>query len=305
MVDVQQWDVCRDCLVPLESALRDLHSRWHRPLVEPAVAQDERGTVSSDSIGGKLDPPRAFDIWRLNREYDVDLGVEWLHVNVSCEYGDVLRQRLNEIHQRLANLEFRCCQIINGDQVASETRRVRFAVQLLIARHEGFLRSMFSEHEQRPDVSEMPESMRIVEIEIVDAYSEIGRQLFEVCEWLARLAFSVKSRLSEANVPQNFRNVQQDESERTGLAVAAPICAQAEDDGTPQNCQRKHMTGRPRVTEAAEDDMLREYEQGLSDGAWSNQAEYAKKDSGKSKSTVSAWLRRARNRRESGKRPEN
>ena len=189
----KSWDLCDDCLDPLAHDLLSIADRFHRFF----------DVAEADRPGGKCrqtEPPRAFDVEALYRQYGLDLAIAWLKFNKSVEYADDFQRTLLDAKERFSALEFKACQIINGDEGKEPTIMVRYPIQRLENLHLEKLREAFPDHESYPDREELPDDLRAFEAEILDEYEAAGRQIREAGSYLRRVSALVQSKMKKADV---------------------------------------------------------------------------------------------------------
>jgi hypothetical protein len=220
----EPWHVCDDCLEPLarelfalanqfnvhfDVAKRDEVDSEHASIIEAAgydtkrltKAQQKRLNELSQEIKGQTEPPRPFDVESLYRQYNIDLATDWLKFNISVDYADDFKRTLADALKRFTTLDFKACQIINGDVGKESTIQVRYAIRRLIDRHYELLREQFPNHEAHPERDELPDDLRAVEVEILDEYTFVEQEIRKTAEYLGRTSILVRSKLAKAKTP--------------------------------------------------------------------------------------------------------
>ena len=74
----------------------------------------------SKQLERQKQPSTARDLAQLFQTHDTERAAEWLRINVSLDYGNEFQSRLESVQNRFFALQFRACQIINGE-LDSET----------------------------------------------------------------------------------------------------------------------------------------------------------------------------------------
>lgn len=217
------WHICDDCLEPLaddlfsisrrlwkhfDIAKRDRLESEYREIDEQAdyshdrltEAQRKRLDELSRQMQSQTEPPLAWDVDFVYRKYRIELATDWLKFNVSVEYADDFKRTLLDAKQRFSALEFKACQIINGDEGKESTIVIRYAIRRLIDRHYELLREQFPNHEYQPDREELPDDLRAFEVEILDEYTETENQLREAGNCLRRVSALVRAKMKKADV---------------------------------------------------------------------------------------------------------
>jgi hypothetical protein len=216
------WHICDDCLDPLAHDLLSIAHRFHRSfdvakvdrldaeyrqIQEDSAFSDDRLTDAQrkrrdellEQMRAQTEPPRAFDVDSLYRQYRIDLASDWLKFNVSVEYAEDFQRTLLDTKKRFSALEFKACQIINGDESKESTIVIRYAIQRLIDRHYELLRETFPNHESHPDREELPDDLRTFEVEILDEYTETEQQIREAGNYLRRVSALVRAKMKKAD----------------------------------------------------------------------------------------------------------
>ena len=164
-------------------------------------------------------PPRAIDLDSLYRQYRIDLAIDWLKFNVSVEYAEDFQRTLHDANKRFTALEFKACQIINGDEGKESTIVVRYPIQRLTDRHYELLRETFPDHESHPDREELPDNLRAFEVEILDEYTETEKQIREAGDYLQRVSALVRAKMQKADVGDIQRQIAEGfQAAQAGLA---------------------------------------------------------------------------------------
>jgi hypothetical protein len=151
----------------------------------------------SQEIKGQTEPPRPLDVESLYQKYKIDLATDWLKVNISVDCANDFNRTLLDAQKRFAVLDFKACQIINGDVGKETTIWVRYAIQRLIDRHYELLHEKFPDHESHPERDELPDELRAFEVEILDEYTAVEQQIRGAAEYLKRLSTLVRSKLPD------------------------------------------------------------------------------------------------------------
>ena len=185
-------------------------------------------------------PPRAIDLDSLYRQYRIDLAIDWLKFNVSVEYAEDFQRTLHDANKRFTALEFKACQIINGDEGKESTIVVRYPIQRLTDRHYELLRETFPDHESHPDREELPDNLRAFEVEILDEYTEIEKQIREAGNYLQRVSAVVRAKMQKADVGDIQRQIA--EGFQAAQAGLAGIAAQGDDEAEATKSSRKPAT---------------------------------------------------------------
>ena len=224
------WHICDDCLDPLAHDLLSIAHRFYRyfdvakadrlaaeyrQIQEDSAYSDDRLTDAQrkrrdellEQMRAQTDPPRAFDVDSLYRQYHIDLAIDWLKFNVSVEYAEDFQRTLNDAKKRFSALEFKACQIINGDEGKESTIVVRYPIQRLTDRHYEVLRETFPDHESHPDREELPDDLRAFEVEILDEYTETEKQIREAGNYLRRVSALVRSKMKKSDVGDIQRQI--------------------------------------------------------------------------------------------------
>lgn len=212
------WNICEDCLEPLAKKLWSVAhglrkyfnvEKYDRAELEYSVIYAKCGYSKSglseadqarlDELSKKLQSQKqsstAQDLERSYREYGAERAVEWLKINVSADYGGEFQTRLENLQNRFSALQFKACQIINGELGKKNTLRVRFAIQRLINRHYELLRELFPDNEDHPEREDLPADLCKFEVEILDEYEAIECEMREVSRYLGRVASLVRSKV--------------------------------------------------------------------------------------------------------------
>jgi hypothetical protein len=228
------WHICDDCLDPLAHDLLSIAHRFYRSfdvakvdrldaeyrqIQEDSAFSDDRLTDAQrkrrdellEQMQAQTEPPRAFDVDSLYRQYRIDMASDWLKFNVSVEYAEDFQRTLLDAKKRFSALEFKACQIINGDEGKEPTIMVRYPIQRLEDRHLEKLRKAFPDHESYPDREEMPEDLRTFEVEILDEYEAIGQQIRETGNYLRRVSALVQAKMKKADVGEAAQGDDKDE----------------------------------------------------------------------------------------------
>jgi hypothetical protein len=214
------WHVCDDCLEPLASELfvlanrfrvhfdvakRDRMENEYRQIQDESAYCDDRLTAAQrerrdellKQMSAQKEPPRPFDVECLYREYKIDLATDWLKFNVSVDYAADFHRTLLAAQKRFSALDFKACQIINGDLGKESTVQIRYAIQRLIDRHYELLRAAFPNHESHPDRDDLPEDLRAFEVEILDEHTIVEQEFRKTAEYLRRVSALVRSKLAK------------------------------------------------------------------------------------------------------------
>ena len=229
------WHICDDCLDPLARKLVSIAQRLgHSFDVAKAIrldteyrqiqkdsnycdtrltdAQRKRQDELNEQMRAQIKPPRARDIEYLYQDYRIKTAIEWLKVYVSVEYADSFEHTLFDATKRFFDLEFKACQTINHDEGKESTIEVRYPIQRLIDRHYRLLRDLFPEHEHHPDRDELPEYLRVFEVEIMEEYDKTKKQIREVAKYLQRVSVLVRPKMKKADVSE----IQEAQTPRAG-----------------------------------------------------------------------------------------
>jgi len=206
------------------------------------VAQRKRRDELLEQVRAQTEPPRAFDVDSLYWQYRIDLAIDWLKFNVSVEYAEDFQRTLHDAKKRFSALEFRACQIINGDEGKEQTIVVRYPIHRLIDRYDELLRESFPDHEYRPDREELPDDLRAFEVEILDEYTETEKQIREAGNYLRRVSALVRAKMKKADVgdiqrqiAEGFQAAQAELAGReiTDATIEAGNAAQGDDEAEP------------------------------------------------------------------------
>ena len=219
------WHICDDCLDPLANEIFLFVKRFRilfdvaksdRLDAEYRAIQDESGYTDDrltdaqrkrrddllTQMSAQKQPPRPLDAELLYRDNKTELAIDWLKFNVSVDYaGDFNRTLLRPL-ERFTALDFKACQIINGDLGKESTVQIRYAIQRLIDRHYELLRKEFPRHESHPNRDELPEHLRAFEVEILDEYTVVEQEFRKTAEYLQRVSALVRSKLAKAQALQ-------------------------------------------------------------------------------------------------------
>ena len=203
----KRWHICDDCLDPLANELHSAAGQFNRyfdvaksdrldaeyaQIVRDSGYSDDKLTDSQrkrlDEISAELKsqvaPPRASDVEIFYKQYSIENAAEWLKFNVSVEYGEDFRRTLLEALKRFSALEFKACQILNGDEGKESTIRIRYPIQRLMDWHDDLLRRAFPDHKHRPEREELPDVLRAFEVEILDEYTKVEKEIREAGVYL-------------------------------------------------------------------------------------------------------------------------
>lgn len=224
------WDICRDCLDPLGAALfsfaknltryfdvakRDRLDAEYEQIVHDSgyandqltAAQRKRLDEISAELKSQSEPPRAFDMENLYKRYSVADAAEWLKFKVSVDYANDFRRTLDVAKERFSALEFKACQILNGDEGKDSTIAIRYPIQRLVDRHYELLRELFPNHDHHPERDELPDDLRAFEVEILDEYTELEKQIRSVSYYLRRVSALVQAKLVERPTPAKRQGI--------------------------------------------------------------------------------------------------
>ncbi len=215
----KSWHICNSCLNPLASELHSIACRCRRffdvakadrlaeecdRIQEDVAYCDDRLTEAQrkrkdelmEQMRAQTKPPRASDVDSLYQDYRIEMAVDWLKFSISVEFANDFKRTLLDAKKRFSALEFKACQILNGDEGKEATIQVRYAIQRLIDRHYEILREEFPGSEDHPGRDELPDDLRAFEVEILDEYTEIEKQLRETGKYLRRVSALVRSKES-------------------------------------------------------------------------------------------------------------
>jgi hypothetical protein len=168
------WHICDDCLDPLVAKLTEIVRKWNTT----------RGHLPSpESIG-----------W-IYKEHDLDFAITWLKLCESVEFAKDLETTLLEPVRKFRRLDFRACQILNGDDKdATTTITCKDAIARVVERrYEQARRNTPDEEYFDPDKDE-------VLSEILNPLAEIESGFRDAVRYLRQVSVILRTRISKANI---------------------------------------------------------------------------------------------------------
>jgi len=181
MSDKSAWNVCKDGIDPLADDLKSLAIRWNY-LKNPASVSDVDDLYSKHRLAAIVD---------------------WLRFHQSVEYAEHFKTTLLGVRARFAALNFKACQIFNGDEGREETTWVRHAIHQVMDRHYAELRRRFPNHENHPERDELPDDLLAFEVEVLDEYTLIEQQFHAIVGYLRRASAMIADKAKVVAVPDS------------------------------------------------------------------------------------------------------
>jgi len=218
------WHVCDDCIDPLaddllalskrfrkpfDVAKRDQLNREYREIIESVGYDDEKLTGNqrtrrdelSQQMGAQKEPPSTQDTYSIYSRYNIDLATDWLKFNVSVDYANDFKSKLDGAKKRFSDLDGKACRIINGDVGKESTVWISYAIQRVIERQYASVRAAFPDRDYYPDPEEMPPDLRAIQTEIVDEYLHVENEFRETAIYLRHVSALVRARLAKDKQP--------------------------------------------------------------------------------------------------------
>lgn len=157
----------------------------------------EQREALQEEIDKSPKPAQSIDLYALYRSLNIDAAAARLAKDVSPGYANDFAEKLQGLYARLCKLERRACDVFSGSKTHAQC--IDYVAERVMSVHHAQLERRLPNLGRYPELHEMTEDEREVEIDIVEEHFQIKSAMVKVANYIQTMAAMLRHDATATN----------------------------------------------------------------------------------------------------------